>query len=466
LRPQPASPARRGGRTSKKMFDLTQEIKLEPQWQKRYLVLRLFLYLIFILSFLIVYYLALFPSKYFVFSFLNFSSSKNTINEPRDSKNITLNSGDLKNGEKMIFDAALPAIEGSFSQIEVDFNLGNNSPSLSGSTVSVDKSYRSYFYETGDPVGFHDSSLIQDRGNFYIVSQKKLRKFSSLNTLKLFGYDPKNFEEVGDKELKYSHSGDDIISAESYPDDVIIKVGEDYYKFKNQELFRFVSSNAYLNQYSPSQSLLKNEDFLQKFKVSNELLGFASGTLLSYGQSVFIVSNDEILPVDSATTFEAMGYGWNDVIPATSEEIGTYKKGRLFTINRPHPAGTIFASRENGKYYFIENMKKREIMGEYIIKSYLNKNPVLVSDKWLEMENKCNLKKKYSLFKNSYGCKINIESLGSIIGDDYQFEITPSADASLEMADVSFKKLFSWNNFKLYNLDIINKIRLRYGLFK
>lgn len=445
------------------MFDLTQEIKLEPKWRKRYRILQFLLYLIFILLCLFLYYLVLFPSHSFVFSFSNFNSLKNTLRDPRISEDQLLQNGNLKSGEKLIFDSVLTPAEGKFSEIEVNFDLPNGSPSLSGESILVRKSYRAFFYAEGDPVGFHDSSLIQNRGNYYIVSQKKLRKISSLNTLKLFGYDPKSFETVSDEELKYNDPSEDITSAENYPDDALIKIGSDYYKFKGQQLFRFVSSNAYLSQYSPEQALEKNADFLQKFKVSNELLGFASGTLFSYGQSVFITSNDEILPIDSPVTFEAMGYNWSDVVPATSEEIGIYKKGKLFTIYRPHPDGTIFARKESGTYYLVENMKKREIGGEHIIKSYLKKNPVLVDDKGLEIENKCVLEKKFSFFKNSYGCKINIESLGPIIGDDYQFETTPGADASLETANVSFKKLFSRDNFKLSNLGIINKIRMNYG---
>ncbi len=190
--------------------------------------------------------------------------------------------------------------------------------------------------------------------------------------------------------------------------------------------------------------------------------GFAGGTLLSYGGSVFIVSGNEILPINSPAAFESRGFYWEDVIPVSGEEIGIYEKGKLFTADKPDPNGTIFSDKESGKYYLIQNGAKRELVGPDVIKSYLNKNPVLVDEEGLLKENGCQWKEKFSLFGKSYRCFIAIENLSQIPGNDYRFEAVFSPDIKIKEAKVVFQKTINWNNPRSSLADIKQRIISRY----
>ncbi len=444
------------------MFDLTKEIKLEPRWQKIYRWFRFLVYAAFILSFLYLGYVFLFPSRYFLFSFSSPSSLRNNILEPRNSSNDSLENGEIKKEEILIFDAILPPSEGNFSRIKVDIDLKKDSALIQKNELIVVKSYQSFFYPLGDPVGFKDGDLVKNKGNYYLVSQGKLRKFSASQAMKNLGFSLDNFEEVGKEELKYNPAGDNITDPKNYPDDILIKIEGNYYKFKDNKLHSFINSNAYLSQYFDYQAINRDGDFLNKYELAEEKLGFSSGALLSYGESAFIVSNNEILPIDSPATFESMGFNWDDITPASSEEIGNYERGKLFTDKRSHPDGTIFAGKESGKYYLVQDGAKREIIGSNILRSYLKKNPVLVDEKGLNTKVDCQLKKNSSFFGKSYGCFISINGLSKMVGNDYRFEVTFSSDIQARELNLTFQKTVNWNNLKLSLIDIEQRIVSRY----
>lgn len=190
--------------------------------------------------------------------------------------------------------------------------------------------------------------------------------------------------------------------------------------------------------------------------------GFTGGTLVSYGGSVFIVSGNEILPINSPAAFESRGFYWDDIIPVSSEEIGIYEKGKLFTADQPNPDGTIFAGKESGKYYLIQNGGKRELIGSDVTKSYLKKNPVLVDEEGLAKKNNCQLKEKFSLFGKSYGCLIAIENLGQIPGNDYRLEADFSSDIKIKDVKITFQKIINWNNLRSVLAEIKQRIITRY----
>lgn len=443
------------------MFDLTKEIKLEPKWQKVYQRLRILVCAALIFGFLYLGYLSLFLSARFLFSFAA-PSSKNNLNDPRNSQNAIIKNGEIKKGEGLVFDAFLSASEGNFSEVEININLGKNSPLIQNGNITIMKSYQSFFYPLGEPTGFKDGDLVKNKENYYLVSQGKLRRFANAQVMKNLGFGPDNFEEAGEKELEYNPPGENISDAQNYPDDTLIKIGDNYYQFKDKKLYAFISPNAYLSRHSGRQTIKKDNNFLEKYEIAEDKLGFASGALLSYGQSVFIVSGNEILPINSPAAFESRGFYWDDIIPASSEEIGIYEKGKLFTADRPDPNGTVFTDRESGKYYLVRDSVKREIIGSPVIKSYFKKNPILVDEKGLLKENGCQMKEKFSLFGKSYSCVIAIENLSQIPGNDYRFESVFSPDIKIKELKVVFCKTIDWNNLRSVLAEIKTRIISHY----
>ena len=107
------------------MLDLTKEIKLSPAWQKRYSLLRFFVYFLFLATAAYFSYRVLFPSLPFYFFFETPNATKNTIIEPRIPDNVTLKKGAVTGGN-LIFDTALSGFKGEFSQVKVNFILEKN----------------------------------------------------------------------------------------------------------------------------------------------------------------------------------------------------------------------------------------------------------------------------------------------------------------------------------------------------
>ena len=440
------------------MFDLTKEIKIDHDWQKKYKILRVIVYLTFLLGLTVISFKILFPIKSFDFFFRTAGALKNTVVSPRNQEDAPLSDGKLPKDNNLTFDTSL---SGDFSRINVTFVLEKDSESIDKGSVSARKSFQSLFYPEGDPMGFKDGSLVKNSKNYYIISNSKLREFSSLQLVKDLGYDEDSFKEVFSDELKYNKEGDIITSSDIYPDDSLFKVGDDYYQIKNQKLSKFVSRRAFSTQYEPKQAIEKGPEFLENFEISEDFIGFADGTLLSLGLSGFTVSQGKILPINNVTTFESMGFNWDDVISANGEEIGIYEKTKLFTIDQPHPDGVILSDKEMGKLYYVQNGERREFTGPNIINSYLKKDPVLVEEKGLRITNQCELKKKIG-FSKKYDCVMPIESMKDIIGNDYQFVLNSDSDIKIKEINIMFKRNATLENLRLALSDIKKKIIINY----
>jgi len=225
-------------------------------------------------------------------------------------------------------------------------------------------------------------------------------------------------------------------------------------------LKKFFSREAFLSQYEENQAIVKNPDFLNIFPVSEQPIGFADGTLVSNGISVYIISSGKIFPINNPETFQNKGFLWEDIIPIGEDEMGFYEKTKLFTIYSPHPDGTVFQSQENSQYYLIKENKKHLLPSEKIAQSWLKKSPVKAT---ISNTINCQLKKN-GTFRSAYSCEIILASFENLTNSEYQFQLVPADDFQASSLEVIFKKDWNISNLKMSLLDIFNKIILRYGI--
>lgn len=184
--------------------------------------------------------------------------------------------------------------------------------------------------------------------------------------------------------------------------------------------------------------------------------------LLSANDSVFIASQGKIWPIADAITFSSMGWSWDDVIPSNSEETGKYEKQKLFTVKNPHPDGTIFSKKENGKYYLIENGEKREIENIENFLPYLKTTPIISEEKGLEIKSHCKLQSTFS-FSKKYKCTIPIQKMRSLIGNDFQFEANFGNEVKITQISATFKKSFNLENLKSSISILKSRTAANYG---
>lgn len=436
------------------MFDLTKEIQLDDKWQKIYNLSRIVVYLFFFLGIIYFFYLIIFPSQNFIFLFKNPDSSNNNITDPRNENGDFPEEGKIKADSKLIFDANTA---GNFSRAKFEINLANESPQMEKIEVLVRKSYKAFFYPLGEPLGFKEGSLIKNNNNYYIASKGKIRRFFSEQIAQDMGYDIKSFKEAGDGEIQQSEKGNEIALAYEYPQGTLFKIAGNFYQLINNELIEFASDRAFQSQYDSDQAIEKNEEFLKTQSVGNNLLGFSDGSLLSFDEAVFLISGNKVFPFADPQTFESAGYLWENVIPATRDEMSIYEKSGIFYVHDPHPDGTVFFARDTGKYYYIQDSKKSEIKGTGILNSYKFSNPIETSEGSSTEISRCSDRKAFLFFKVS-GCEFSLANLQKIPGNNYQFEVRVDKDIQVESLNAVFKKTISWNNTVMSLGNIKNKL--------
>lgn len=436
------------------MFDLTKEIKLDSSSHKKYIALKTVLYIVFLIGIFTIAKQIIFPSVPLAFSFANYNSLKNTLVMPRVSSEPDK---PLKNSipadNTLIFNAN-PV--GNFSNVDLTFTTDKKYGGMENFKVKIRKSYQSFFYPTGKPAGFKNGSLLSANGSYYIVFGNKLHRFSQSEIITKLGYQKDAFLEVSQSDLKYNEIGTEIIASDKYPDGTFFHIDETYYQLRDQKLFAFISTQAFLSQFDAKQSIAQNKDFLKNYPLAEEQLEFADGTLASYGESVYILSDGKSYPIADADTFMRMGFIWDDILAIDSGELSAYKKQKQFTMNQPHPDGTIFFDRATEKLFIIKDKEKHPIESESISQGYNKHNYITADSAKSEVAVSCNLEKSF-LSGSKYKCDINIESFENFPGNDYQVETYFNSEAKINSIDAVFSTPIKWSN--LYSS--LSKIKQR-----
>lgn len=429
-------------------FDLTKNIQLEAPWQKRYLFARIILLGAFLAAGIYFFYRVFFPIQDYFINLSNLSFKGNTL------------SADDTQADKIIFNGYSSE---NFSNAKIQIALNEKSPSIAGLEIKIRKTYQAFAYPNASaPASFPEGSLVKNSGQYYIISAGKLRKFQSLALVRAMGYPTEAFWEVAAEELGFSEKGSDILDVKPFPDGTLFLIDGTYYQIKNQMLFPFISEKAYLSRYEKDLALEKGENFSKNYAISEEVIGFADGTLLSFDIGVFVVVFGKVMPFNNPITFLSFGYKWEDILPAGEEEIGLYQRDKLFSINRPHPDGTIFFASDTGKYYLVSGGQKYEIRGANILKSYLKKSPIEVQEKSLDFLGSCALAKKIWPLR-SYQCAAVLENIKQFSGNNYQFEMQKSSGISLSEARVRFFRNLNWENMRDVLSEIKHKLLANYG---
>lgn len=421
---------------------LTKQIKLDPISQKKYERSRAILFATFAAGSIFVAGKILFPSQSLDLFFENINAAKNTIVNPRLSNGKVPPKGVVKKDDSFYFNAN-PL--GNFSSININIKA-DNKQNWENSSVSIQKSYQSFFYPIGSPLGFKNGSLLTtEDGNYYIVSANSLRRFASTNVILDFGFPKNSFQLISNDDLKYNQVGPDISSSATYPDDTLFAVDEKFYQLKNGKLLAFVSSRAFLSQYQATAAITKNKDIFNQYPLSENPLGFADATLASAGGSAFILSQGKSFPIADFNTFQEMGFSWDNVVALESDELGAYEQQKQFTLSQPHPNGTLFVDKKENKYFIIENGQKQPILSSAILETYPVQNAIEVDEEGSLKKLSCHLEK--NLFPaNTYSCKIALTEISDVLGNDYQLEAKFSSDAKIKEVNLDFSTPLSFSN--------------------
>lgn len=376
-------------------------IPLEANWQKRYIFLRIGLYIVIILFTIFFALRVLFPTITQSFNFRSPHSSKNTLIAPRGNENISRSNGKIEQNGTLIADTT---VVGDFSLVTPIAILEKNSPTPETLSFSLRRSYQSFLYPTGEAVN-------------------------------------------------------------DFPKEILYHINNTYYALRNGSLFPFVSDQAYFSRYPSTSALPGDASLLQSYPVSEEWLGFRVGSLLSNATGVFIVvSETEVRPVGSAEIFLALGYNFADVIPVSEEELGVYKRGRIMLLGDAHPDGTILIDQDTETDYLVDQGTKRPLLpGTYRDFLLRTHHPIIVSSKNSRQTVDCTMTP--NLFGSTLSCETPIIALIPGFGNDFELRIiSPEKNIDINTLSLSFETAKNTKNMMTLLSQIKQRFLSRFGM--
>ncbi len=253
-------------------------------------------------------------------------------------------------------------------------------------------------------------------------------------------------------------------SLDTFPTEAIYRIDSTYYALRNEILIPFVGATAFHSRYPENFAIVESSDFLNRFPVSENFIGFRPGSLLSFADGVFVVTDETtVRPVGSADIFLALGYHFSDVLPVNSEDVGMYQRGRILLLGAPHPDGTLFRDRDTETFYLIDHGRKRPITNSMYREFLTQKQtPIEVSGNGSEQSVVCDLTS--TLLPHNFSCQIPLEALSSLPGSDYELTLSqPDTEINIRILSLEFQTEKSLSNARTLLATIKKRILVRFG---
>ncbi len=387
---------------------------LPPRQKRLYFSLRVFLYIIFFSIVTGIGYSFLFPPEIFTLDFRNPDAAKNTLLDPRNSQGLPQKKGLLAKDTPLIVNSGALGI---FSDASISIQLKKDSPLPKTFTLTVQKGYREIFLPEGKPAEFP----------------------------------------------VWKQTSSSVIGG--YANGSLFLIQGDVYQLFDGKLYRFVSEHAALSRYERDAFIEQSPEFLTKFPIASEWIGFRPGTLVSNATGVFVVYGEtDIRPIGSALIFQALGYNWDDVIPASEEEISIYKRGKIILPGTLHAPGTLFQIAETGSSFTIdEENRRRPLIDETLLRFFLKHTHVIpVSEKSRERSSSCTLQPG-RFFSHEYTCDIPLQDIQTLTGNDYQFTLATEESLGIDTINITLKRSLETGNFRSTLSQIKARLLNRYA---
>lgn len=339
-------------------------LPLPPKLAKRYPFFRLALY---IAVFAVVLFLAersLFPVISYSFDFRNPDAHKNDLLDPRNQKGKLLENGRLAKGDTLFMNVGT---SGVYDKVFFSLLPETEADAQEKAEIKIRHGYRAAWLPEGQAVTDFPAEEL------YVSTE------DSLTT---------------------------------------------YYALREGTLYRFVSEDAFLSRFPKEKAKPIERNALAALPLSEKILGFRHGTLVAFADGIFLITDDEFMrPIGSARIFLSLGYRFEDVKQVNAEELGIYKRGKIFLSGDIHPSGTVFQNTDTGTYFLLDGGERHDLPPSAYRDLLLSQTaPILYSSIDSKKTASCIAEKKFP--GRSLECTINLESLMNVTGNDYELAIS------------------------------------------
>jgi hypothetical protein len=204
-----------------------------------------------------------------------------------------------------------------------------------------------------------------------------------------------------------------------------IETEDAHYLKEDDILYPLLSENIFSSYLFNQNTIISQQDLSTlELNISEETRGFAPATLISSRDGIYVTNNNEKHPFQDEISLLALGYDFENVRSATSDERGLHKNARMFTIGSEHPFGTIFYAQDTDRMYIYDDHKLHKITSTPTAKKYA----ILASENSRSIFSSCTLKRNI-LFKKKYSCTMSLDQIKGFPGNLYQFHVTlPGVD--------------------------------------
>ncbi len=223
------------------------------RYKRYYIFAKLFIWTIFILAYLYIFYLAIFPSQYFSFDF----------NHPHSQRNSVLIDSDIDNNLIIYTSTAK-----EFSAIDVKITSHHLLPFKTKTIpVSLQKSYIAFFYPEGAPIynqnNYNINSLISAGDSVLIVGHNKKFPIDNPLTFISFGFNWHNVQSKKNIDLSTYEKQKLFNIKDVHPTGTVFKTKEtDRYFYIENKQKKELLADALQKPALPSKAILTEENGL------------------------------------------------------------------------------------------------------------------------------------------------------------------------------------------------------------
>jgi len=193
-------------------------------------------------------------------------------------------------------------------------------------------------YEDGYAIKFVENTLIRSpKGTVYLVTNGEKRGFASGEAFRQFGFNPEEILDVGWGDLAALAESEPITISETFPVGGLLQAKETgavFYISSEGVVYPIWDKSILKTNFKTRHFISMNLADIKKYQQGNPLK-FQDGTLITSPgtTSVYVISNGQKRPFDSAETFTGLGYQWENIVHTTDAVLSLHSTGNFIDLN-------------------------------------------------------------------------------------------------------------------------------------